>query len=155
VLPRPLQHLQVPARSGGGHKSSSSNHSRAPAPTELPPGAAPLAAAAHTPHPTGSVSPRPPQHLWLPALSGASDLRRARAHESAPPSPSTPALNARRRHRHCRSRRLPLARARPRSARAPLASPSVECLSRARVGSHHLTPVLQSNARKFKPQVHR
>ena len=85
----------------------------------------------------------------------AVNARRARAHESAPPSPSTRALNARRRRRHCRPRRRPLARARARSARAPLASPSVACSSRARVGSHHPTLVLQSNARKFKPQVHR
>ena len=54
------------------------------------------------------------------ALALAVNARRARAHQSAPPalSPSTRALNARRRRRRLCPRRRPLARARPRSARA-------------------------------------
>jgi len=49
------------------------------------------------------------------------NARRARAHQNAPPSPSTRARNARHCRRRRRPRRRPLARARPRSTRGPLA----------------------------------
>ena len=63
------------------------------------------------------------------------------AQQSAPPSPSTRALNVRRRRRRRRPHRRPLARARPRSARR---RPTRLPCSQARVGQH---PILQGGVK--------